>query len=210
MESVLEELHLSSEELSDYLKVSEIINYDHKSIQALTNDLAKNCADEIEKIKTVYEYVRDLAAHSADTSADSVSCTASDVLINGHGICYAKAHLLAAMLRYLGIPTGFCYQRLVLDEDNPEKLALHGLNAVYISSLDKWIRMDARGNKQGVNAQFSIDEEILAFKIRPKLGERDIPWIFHEPLPVVVEALRSTTDLKELWRNLPDDDGQYI
>ncbi|MGE5417071.1 MAG: transglutaminase-like domain-containing protein [Acidobacteriota bacterium] len=209
MESVAEKLQLSSATLSDYLKASDIVNYEHKSIQVLANDLAKNCTDEVETVKAVYEYVRDLAAHSADTSADGVSCTASDVLINGHGICYAKAHLLAAMLRYLGVPTGFCYQRLVLDEENPARLSLHGLNAVYISSLDKWIRIDARGNKPGVNAQFSVDEEILAFNIRPELGERDIPWIFHEPLPIVVNVLKNTSDLKELWQNLPDDSGEY-
>ena len=33
--------------------------------------------------------------------------------------------------------------------------------------------MDARGNKEGVDAQFSIDGERLALVVRPECGERD-------------------------------------
>ena len=35
------------------------------------------------------------------------------------------------------------------------------------------ILLDARGNKAGVNAQFSMEKEQLAFPIRPKIGEVD-------------------------------------
>jgi len=36
-----------------------------------------------------------------------VTCKASDVLIYGTGYCYAKSHLLAALLRANAIPAGF-------------------------------------------------------------------------------------------------------
>ena len=42
-----------------------------------------------------------------------------------------------------------------------------------IEELDKWIRLDARGNKESVHAQFSIDEERLAFPVREEIGEID-------------------------------------
>ena len=50
---------------------------------------------------------------------------------------------------------------------------IHTLNTVYIKDLNKWIRLDARGNKENVNAQFSLDEECLAYSIRSELGEID-------------------------------------
>ena len=72
-------------------------------------------------------------------------------------------NLLAALLRSQQIPTGFCYQRLMLF-DTPEKgYCIHALNAVYFTSLNKWVRLDARGNKEGIDAQFSMDKEFLSF-----------------------------------------------
>ena len=50
---------------------------------------------------------------------------------------------------------------------------IHALNTVYIKDLDKWIRLDARGNKENINACFSLDEEHLAYSIRSGLGEID-------------------------------------
>jgi len=41
---------------------------------------------------------------------DVVTCSASEVLREGTGICFAKSHLLAALLRAVGIPAGLCYQ----------------------------------------------------------------------------------------------------
>lgn len=68
--------------------------------------------------------------------------------------------------------------RFVRDEiphswDASDGYIIHALNTVYIDSLQKWIRLDARGNKAGVNAQFSLEKEILAFPARPEFGEKD-------------------------------------
>ncbi len=51
---------------------------------------------------------------SADINGKVVTCKASEVLRYKEGICNAKAHLLATILRANGIPSGFCYQRLIL------------------------------------------------------------------------------------------------
>ena len=79
-----------------------------------------------------YEYVRDMISHSADISADTVTCSASEVLKAGHGICFAKSHLLAAILRSKSVPAGFCYQKLILDDETAPVLIYHGLNGVYL------------------------------------------------------------------------------
>ena len=47
------------------------------------------------------------------------------------------------------------------------------LNTVYVDDEVGWTRVDARGNKEGVDAQFSLEGETLAFAVRPECGERD-------------------------------------
>ena len=68
---------------------------------------------------------------------------------------------------------------------------------------DKWIRLDARGNKEGVNAQFGIDTEQLAFPIRSDKGEQDGYIVYPEPDREIVKALTSGKTRTELWNELP-------
>lgn len=99
---------------------------------------------------------------------------ASDVLRNGTGICWTKSCLLAALLRANCIPAGISYQRLTrADQDASDGYIVHALNTVYIDEIEKWIRLDARGNKPSVHAEFSLEKEILAFSVREDLGECD-------------------------------------
>jgi transglutaminase-like putative cysteine protease len=191
-------MHTESNNLEDYLKKSEVIDYDHRLIVEKCLELQKGTDDEISLIKKVYEFVRDEIHHSGDIGAQEVTCTASEVLETGHGICCAKAHLFAAMLRFFGISAGFCYQKLSSSQGVNKKF-LHGLNAVYLKDLNRWIRLDARGNKPGRDAQFSIYEEKISRPINKELGEEDSPIIFMEPNPTVVGLLKKSKDMKELW-----------
>lgn len=197
------DLLLESNNLSDYLESSEIINYDSEGIKTIVTKLKKESTSTMEILKNAYEFVRDNVSHSADINGKVVTCNASEVLKAKEGICYAKSHLLAAILRALKVPVGFCYQKLILDDDIKPWLIIHGLNAVYIEELNKWIRLDARGNKDGVNAEFSIDEEKLAFPVREELGEEDILVIYSKPDNNVVRALKSYDTVEELFDNLP-------
>lgn len=191
-------MYTESDNLQNYLKKSEVIDFDNKLIVDKCLELQKGNDDEITLIKKIYEFVRDEIHHSGDIGEMSVTCKASEVLKAGHGICCAKAHLFAAMLRYFGVPAGFCYQKLSSSRDVSVKF-LHGLNAVYLKDLDKWIRLDARGNKPGRDAQFSIYEEKISKKVNKELGEEDNPVIFTEPNPTVIEILKTSKDMKELW-----------
>jgi len=193
-----EMMYTESDNIQDYIQKSEIIDYDHKLIVEKCRELEKGMEDEINLIKKIYEFVRDDIHHSGDIGEQKVTCTASEVLEFGHGICCAKSHLLAAMLRFFGIPTGFCYQKLSSAEDTNKKF-LHCLNAVYLKGSKKWIRLDVRGNKPGVDAQFCIDKEKIARPVNKELGEEDNPIIFKEPNRTVVEILRKSSNLKELW-----------
>lgn len=196
---------LYSNKIDEYLKHDSVIDYNNKAIIELADSLFKKADNEFDFIKKAYEFVRDNISHSADINKDEITCNASEVLKAGHGICFAKSHLLAALLRCKAIPSGFCYQKLILDDETAPVLVYHGLNGVYIKDYKKWIRLDARGNKTGVNAQFSIETEQLAFQIRPKMGEVDSFIVYPDPDIKILEKLRNIKTRTELWNNLPTE-----
>ena len=196
-----------SNKIDEYLKADDVIDYRNKSIMQLADALFQKANNELEFIKMAYEFVRDNISHSADIKEDIITCAASEVLEAGHGICFAKSHLLAALLRCKSIPTGFCYQKLILDDETAPILICHGLNGMYIKELGKWIRLDARGNREDVDAQFSIDNEQLAFPVRPEMGEIDNFIVYPEPDVKVLEKLKKNKTRTELWDNLPAELG---
>ena len=148
--------------------------------------------------------MRDEVHHSWDIQGKRVTRTALDVLAYREGICYAKSHLAAALLRRAGVPTGICYQRLTLLDDDSQGYAVHALNTVYLQSRQRWMRFDARGNKVGVDAQFSLDREQLAFAIRPQYDEVDYLVNFAEPHPDIVETLVQNDDAMTMYlKGLP-------
>ena len=55
----------------------------------------------------IYLFVRDEISHSWDVQDKRVTISASDVLREGVGICWAKANLFAALLRVNGVPAEF-------------------------------------------------------------------------------------------------------
>ena len=157
-----------------YLEETETIDYSHPIIQEKVKELRNNSPSQLNYIENAYKFVRDVIPHSWDIRSEVVSRKASEVLINRTGICWTKACLLASLLRANGIPSGISYQHLTrADEDNSDGYIIHALNTVFIDELNKWIRLDARGNKENVHAEFSLDEERLAFPIRDQLGEVD-------------------------------------
>jgi len=185
--------------LKPYLVASEFIDFHHPKVAAKARELAAD--NELETTRRCFEFVRDEIKHSRDCQAPVSTCRASEVLEHSTGYCYAKSHLLAALLRANGIPTGLCYQRLTFRDDKPP-YCLHGLNAVYLPQHG-WYRVDARGNKEGVNAQFYPPQEQLAFAILHP-GEADLPEIWAEPLPLVTEVLLGAHNWKEVEQRLPD------
>lgn len=198
-----------SNKMDAYLKADDVIDYGSEAIAQLADTLFQKANSEPAFIKIAYEFVRDHISHSADINEDIITCSASEVLKAGHGICFAKAHLLAALLRCKSIPAGFCYQKLILDDETAPVLIYHGLNGVYIEELKKWIRLDARGNKEGVNAQFSTETEQLAFPIRTEMGEVDSFVIYPDPDVKILEKLRENKTRTELWDNLPTELGYH-
>jgi len=187
--------------MNAYLTATTTIDHDHPAVAAQAKQLAANCAGEEAVIRSCFEFVRDHINHSWDFKLNPVTCKASDVLQHKTGYCYAKSHLLAALLRANSIPAGLCYQRLSVETSGPP-YCLHGLNAVYLKQHG-WSRIDPRGNKPGVQAEFTPPVERLAFPVL-RDDECHLPEIWPEPLPVVVQALTQYKSVEEVAANLPD------
>ncbi len=189
--------------MNEFLKSTDVIDWQHPDVITRARSLASGCEGPVAIARRCFEWVRDEIKHSHDHGLQPVTCSASEVLRVGSGFCYAKSHLLAALLRANGIPTALCYQRLSCNDEG-KVFCLHGLNAVHLPEFG-WYRLDARGNRADVDAQFIPPLERLAFQ--PSIsGEGDVPGLFAEPLPVVVAALRSHSTAAELSECLPDAD----
>jgi transglutaminase-like putative cysteine protease len=188
--------------LQDYLQFTSVVDGDHPNVRRQSQHVVRGLRGDVAQVRALFIWVRDTIPHSHDIDADIVTCAASEVLAHGTGICYAKSHLFAAMLRALGIPAGFCYQ--VLRRDPPQEgMVLHGLNGVFLPSLQRWVRLDPRGNVGGIDAQFSLTEEQLAYPIDSTQGEFIYDDIFVAPAPVVVDVLQTFRSRRAMWAYLP-------
>ena len=188
--------------MQDFLRETELINFSDPNVKKLAFELGKDSSSDEETAKRCFLYVRDEISHSGDKVDDTTTTyRASDVLKYKTGWCYAKSILLAALLRANGIPTAFCYQRLSCSEYVKDVYCLHGLNAIYLKEFG-WYKVDARGNKEGVNAGFNPPHEVLAFELGE--GEYDLDELLSDPLAEVVQALKTHTCYSEMIHNFPD------
>ncbi|PJE99751.1 transglutaminase [Streptomyces carminius] len=188
------ELTQQALELSAYLAADEAVDHRHPLVARTAARLRSSAGAEPESYaRAAYEFVRDAVPHSYDSGDPRVAWRASDVLATRNGICYAKSHALAALLRHAGIPAALCYQKLEV---------VHGLVAVKLPGRP-WARQDPRGNRPGVDARFSLDGERLAYTPDPAAGQYDIPVLYAAPPAPVLDALRRSADRTELDRLLP-------
>ena len=183
------------------LQPTPTIDSDHPTIIAAAAEIAGDATSDEETARRCFLWVRDQVRHSVDAQLPTVTCTASDVLKHRVGFCYAKSHLLAALLRARGIPAALCYQRLAFD-DSASSFFLHGLVSIYLRHHG-WYRVDPRGNKPGVFSDFTPPVETLPYT--PSLpGEANLPDRRPDALPCVISTLNRFSTAKEVRANLPD------
>lgn len=190
---------IAEPQLQSYLRPTAVIDWQQPQVLAQARLLVG--AKPLDTARHCFEWVRDRVLHSSDHRRNPVTCTASEVIQHRTGYCYAKSHLLAALLRANHIPAGFCYQRLSV-HDNGAPYCLHGLNAIWLAPHG-WFRIDARGNRPGIDVRFDPPQESLAFAGNAA-GECTFANVLAEPLTVVVDSLRRGGSWDELLARLPD------
>ncbi len=188
-----------TESWNGYVEDTITIDWQTPAVRDTARRLAGAESGDEAKARACYGFVRDEIAHSADAGHDALPCRASEVLAAGTGIGFAKSHLLAALLRASGVPTGFCYQVVRRGEDEPGTV-LYGFNGVYLASLGRWIGLDARGNRPGLDAQFSTGEPSLAVR-----GEWVYPKVYTRPAQVVVDLLSRNSSLAKIADHIPEE-----
>lgn len=189
--------------LADFLRSTSVIDADDPAVAGRARRITAGLTTEVDRARALFEWVRDEIPHSWDIRSRAVTCAASQVLREGTGICMAKSHLLAALCRAVGLPAGLCYA--VLRRGAPYRTwVLHGFNAIYLASLGRWVRVDPRGNVGGVDAQFGVDGERLAWPPDPAKGEFVYDVVLADPEPAVVEFLTAHDDLHSAWAHLPE------
>lgn len=187
--------------MNEFLQSTAVIDSADPSIVAAAAEIAGDAVDDEQVARRCFLWVRDSVRHSSDHRIPVVTCTASDVLEHRAGFCYAKSHLLVALLRARGIPAALCYQRLSFDNIG-SAFYLHGLVAVHLQRHG-WYRVDPRGDKTGVTSDFCPPVERLPFT--PKLeGERDVTGRYSDALSCVVSTLQQWPTADEVRANLPD------
>lgn len=87
--------------MDKYLKETELLDFSNNRIQELIEKKQWQKLDTIEKVKSIYNFVRDEILFGYNTSDD---ISASKVLADGFGQCNTKGTLLMALLRATGIP----------------------------------------------------------------------------------------------------------
>ncbi len=185
-----------------FLQETPYIDFSSPIVRDQSKALFKGVNSELEKARIAFEFVRDHISHSLDVDAPVVTAKASEVLQHKTGICHAKANLLAALLRSQKIPTGLCYQHLAMGKDDSGGYLIHCYNAVCLGH--RWIKLDARGNTDTINARFSLHEPVLAYPNRPQFNEYFLNGIYARPHEATMKVLVQAKSAGELIGKLPE------
>jgi transglutaminase-like putative cysteine protease len=139
--------HDEAADLHVYLRPTYYLDADHAAIRAFAEQAAAEAADATAKAVRLYYAVRDgllYDPYSIDYRPEA--CKASAVLARGRGYCVAKACVLAAASRAVGIPTrlGFADVRNHLATERLRRLMgtdifyYHGYTEFYLDG--KWVK----------------------------------------------------------------------
>ncbi len=179
--------------ITPYLACSPLIACTHPAVRLRARELIHDVDTEEDQILRLYTFVRDTIGHSVDSGQTRLVWKAPQVLSAGHALCFGKSHLFVAFCRVVGIPAGLCYQRLKTEDNS---YVLHGLTAVWIEDEGRWIRLDVRGNKPGIEARFNpAGEEQIAYPEMKDPGEWLDPTIYAEPWDAVIRLYENTQDV---------------
>src|ERR1700757_3625597 len=140
-----------------YLESTEYLDADHPLVAALAEKLTHGAESDVERIRAIYLYVRDLPYDVLESFRYLAAGrrSASAVLEHGVAFCMGKASSFAALSRAAGVPARVAFQTLESPEKeflSPEVRALwggrrgrpltwHSLGEAFLTG--RWIKLDA-------------------------------------------------------------------
>lgn len=140
----------------NYIASSELLNYQHPTIQSLIEHKAWRTLAPEQALQAVYYFIRDEIQFGYNRD-DAIP--ASDVLNDGYGQCNTKSTLFMALLRALNIPCkfhGFTIYNALQRGVIPNDLMLLAPKRI----LHSWVEVKIKGvwlNHEG----FIIDKTLL-------------------------------------------------
>jgi hypothetical protein len=189
------------EDLSLFLRATRFIDSDHPGIVKKALELTKDCDTEDEKVKALFEFVRD---SSNDKRCESF--IASEILECGGNSCRQRSILLAALCRAVGIPARLHLQRVTIRDWKTEEGEIiknytfaHGITGVFlinawrlyesVGNKDKWIiwtQDEKRGSEMPV--EFYPDRDCL-FQADEKIIIETLPVNFADRTEKMIELI---------------------
>ena len=85
----------------EYIQETKLLDYNSPLVKGLVSELLQPQMETKEKVKVIYEYVRDQIAFGYN---EDDQIPASQVLKDGYGQCNTKSTLLMALFRAAGLP----------------------------------------------------------------------------------------------------------
>jgi hypothetical protein len=137
--------HDDSDDLSGFLKSTDFIDSNHPIIIEKVKALTKDCRTKAEMARALFEFVRDF-----DTTRDSDSYIASEILVHGGISCSKRSILLMALCRSTSIPARMHLQMVTLkdyktDEGKRESVAfVHSITGIHLN--DEWHLYEQSGD----------------------------------------------------------------
>jgi transglutaminase-like putative cysteine protease len=138
-----------------YLQATHYLDAEHPAIRAFGADAVAGITDSIEAAVRLYYAVRDglrYDPYSVELSPDGL--VASNVLARGRGYCVAKAGVLAATARAIGIPSRLGFADVRNHLATPRLLEMMGTDVFYYHGYtelhleDRWVKATPAFNVQ--------------------------------------------------------------
>ena len=171
--------------MNNYLKETKILNYSDSTIINLVNSRKWQTLDSVNKVKAIYNFVRDEIKFGYNLSDE---ITASEVLKDGYGQCNTKATLLMALLRAVGIPNrihGFTIDKAL------QKGAITGIwyKLSPKNIVHSWVEINLN------NKWYFLEDVILDKEYLTKLQEKNKNVKLHFVALVLTQTILKTHQL---------------
>lgn len=153
--------------MKNYLKETHLLDYNNPKIQQLMAERKWTEKDEFEKIKQIYNFVKNEIVFGYNSKDDFKS---SEILEQGYGQCNTKSTLLMSLLRGANVPTrthGFMIDKTM------QKGALVGLTYLLAPAkiIHAWVEVYYNGN--WIALEGVIPDDGFYNVVKDKLHKRD-------------------------------------